>query len=287
MGGFGGGQKGGMGKGPPGAPGDPCKFFQRTGWCQYGDECRFAHVPSADTPVGVPQGGQKSGEPCQFFVKAGWCKYGEQCRHEHIPGPDTPLGVTAPGANGEICKFFQKAGYCQYGDQCRYAHVPGPDTPTGATGCGGKGGQPSEPCKFFANNGWCQYGDQCRFAHGGGGFDGGKGFGSGRSFGGGKDFGGGGAAAVTASEAPLSQGEYEAAAAALINTPGMKKAEAVGLQLTDDAVQALLKIPAMNASELLEAVAEKHATLRDPSNYVVSTIARGYVPRSAGGHGMW
>ena len=32
---------------------------------------------------------------------------------------------------------------------------------------------------------------------------------------------------------------YEAAAAALINTPGMQKAELAGLSLSDDAVQAL------------------------------------------------
>lgn len=76
---------------------------------------------------------------------------------------------------------------------------------------------------------------------------------------------------------------YEAAAAALINTSGMQKAEQAGLSLSDDAVQALLTIPASHASEILEAVAEKHTDLRDPSNYVITTITRGYVPRSDGG----
>eukprot|EP00435_Cladocopium_sp_Y103_P002453 s1122_g1.t1 len=52
------------------------------------------------------------------------------------------------------------------------------------------------------------------------------------------------------------QENYEAAAAALINTPGMQKAEQAGLSLSDDAVQALLTIPASHASEILEAVAE-------------------------------
>ncbi|CAL1126038.1 unnamed protein product [Cladocopium goreaui] len=63
----------------------------------------------------------------------------------------------------------------------------------------------------------------------------------------------------------------------------MQKAEQAGLSLSDDAVQALLTIPASHASEILEAVAEKHTDLRDPSNYVIATITRGYVPRSDGG----
>lgn len=60
----------------------------------------------------------------------------------------------------------------------------------------------------------------------------------------------------------------------------MQKAEAMALDLSEDAVKALLTLPSMHASELLETVAEKHETLRDPSNYVVSTIARGYIPRA-------
>ncbi|CAK9021632.1 unnamed protein product [Durusdinium trenchii] len=76
---------------------------------------------------------------------------------------------------------------------------------------------------------------------------------------------------------------YEAAAAALIQTPGMKKAEDAGVSLSDEAIQALLTIPASHASEILDAVAEKHQDLRDPSNYVIATINRGYVPRSEGG----
>jgi len=60
----------------------------------------------------------------------------------------------------------------------------------------------------------------------------------------------------------------------------MAKAEASGVQLTDEAVQALLTLRPEHASEILEAVAEKHTTLRDPSNYVVATIARGYQPRN-------
>jgi hypothetical protein len=115
----------------------------------------------------------------------------------------------------------------------------------------------------------------------GGGFGGGGSYGSVGGYGG-SVFGGGSFGSqqpVYPSTAPLSASEYEAAAAALINTPGMKKAESVGLQLTDEAVQALLKIPATYASELLEGVSDKVGTLRDPSNYVISTVAKGYVPK--------
>eukprot|EP00933_Yihiella_yeosuensis_P005888 TRINITY_DN110496_c0_g1_i1.p1 TRINITY_DN110496_c0_g1~~TRINITY_DN110496_c0_g1_i1.p1 ORF type:complete len:373 (+),score=89.76 TRINITY_DN110496_c0_g1_i1:79-1197(+) len=300
---IGGGGKGGS-LGVPGAPsmpsvpagrktGEICMFFQKNGWCKYGDSCGHEHIPTAETPLGVsPDGvtGPRTGETCSFFVKNGWCKYGDACRHDHIPGPDTPMGVLSPGEQGEVCSFFQKAGWCQYGDICRYLHTPGPDTPIGVQGKGGgKGGgkgkgamASGEVCQFFSKAGWCQYGNDCRFAHIPGGGDGSFGGGGKGSFGGGGKggFGGGKGAALPLNDAPLSPAEYEAAAAALINTSGMKRAEAVGLQLTDDAVQNLLKLPAQFASELLEAVAEKHATLRDPSNYVISTIARGYMPRS-------
>lgn len=83
--------------------------------------------------------------------------------------------------------------------------------------------------------------------------------------------------------AAAGRGSHEAAAQALIHTKGMQKAEAAGLSLSDEAVKALLTVPASHASEILEAVAEKHTELRDPSNYVVATISRGYVPRAEGG----
>lgn len=52
-----------------------------------------------------------------------------------------------------------------------------------------------------------------------------------------------------------------------------------GLDLSSDAVNALARIPSEHAGELLEFVAKKKYELRDPSNYVLSTIARGFVSR--------
>lgn len=77
----------------------------------------------------------------------------------------------------------------------------------------------------------------------------------------------------------LSAAQAASSAAALLESPGMQKAESLGLDLSEEAMKALITLPSTHASELLEAVADKHETLRDPSNYVVSTIARGYVPR--------
>jgi len=75
---------------------------------------------------------------------------------------------------------------------------------------------------------------------------------------------------------------FDAAAARLASSKGMLKAQQAHLQLNDDAVRALLQLEPGHASELLETVADKHTTLRDPSNYIVATIARGFVPKAGG-----
>jgi len=61
------------------------------------------------------------------------------------------------------------------------------------------------------------------------------------------------------------------------------QAQQSGLTLSADAMQALGGLPQEHASELLEFVLEKHGELRDPSNYIASTVARGFKSRR-GGH---
>jgi len=73
---------------------------------------------------------------------------------------------------------------------------------------------------------------------------------------------------------------FDDAAARLASSRGMQKAQQVQLQLNDEAVTALLQLETAHASELLEIVADKHTSLRDPSNYIVATIARGFVPKA-------
>lgn len=93
----------------------------------------------------------------------------------------------------------------------------------------------------------------------------------------------GGALAASAARAEAAGGRPgrngQGAAAALERTSGMQKALQAGLQLTGEAIQALLSLPTSYASELLEQVAGKAGSLRDPSNYIAATIAKGFVPK--------
>lgn len=227
-------------------PDEVCQFFGKAGWCKFGDLCRYQHIfEGAEAPQ------EKSGEICQFFTKSGWCKYGDNCKHEHI-GEARPN--ESNGGPREACQFFSKSGWCQYGNSCKYLHLPGSGPVAPGNPRSGPG-RDQETCQFFAKSGWCKYGDACNFIHIG-------------------------KPKTNLQTTELSGAQVQAAAAALMETPGMQKAEAMALDLSEDAVKALLTLPSMHASELLETVAEKHETLRDPSNYVVSTIARGYIPRA-------
>jgi len=141
-----------------------CQFYQKAGWCRWGDGCRYIHAGGPERQV------------CQFFQKAGWCRWGDACRHIHA---GSAVGVAAPAATtaaGQqpVCQFFQKAGWCKFGDGCRYIHAgagpgplgagpgPGPQSPQGPPGPQGLG---QEVCQFFRRTGWCKYGDGCRYLH--------------------------------------------------------------------------------------------------------------------------
>lgn len=63
------------------------------------------------------------------------------------------------------------------------------------------------------------------------------------------------------------------------------RVRATGVVLTEEAAAALGSVPQLHAVEILDHVAEKAGELRDPSNYVVATIARGYQPRGERGKG--
>lgn len=53
-----------------------------------------------------------------------------------------------------------------------------------------------------------------------------------------------------------------------------QKASETGLQLTQDALDALQSIPSQNAAAVLDYVAENHSQLRDPSVYLIGTISK-------------
>merc|ERR1712060_391738 len=119
---------------------EPCQFFQKAGWCKFGDACRYAHV-----------GAPRQTEVCQFFQRAGWCKWADACRHVH-PGAATAGSGRPPlVSQPPVCKFFQLPGGRRLGESCRFMHsgVPGQ----------------AEVCNFFQRVGWCKFGDTCKYIH--------------------------------------------------------------------------------------------------------------------------
>lgn len=69
----------------------PCRFFSQTGYCRYGDGCRFSHNQ------GVSFG---PAPPCRYFAD-GFCAYGDACWYSHESGPTTTISsnATNPGAH--------------------------------------------------------------------------------------------------------------------------------------------------------------------------------------------
>eukprot|EP00439_Symbiodinium_sp_Y106_P067555 s462_g11.t1 len=77
--------------------------------------------------------------------------------------------------------------------------------------------------------------------------------------------------------------DMDVAASRLQSTVGMRKAEQAGIDLNHDALNALLRLPTQHASQLLEQVVEKKGTIRNLSNYVCATVARGFHPKDSVG----
>lgn len=150
-----------------GAPGEVCQFFQKAGWCKWGDGCKYVHSGGPEPGAGPP--GQVQ-EVCQFFAKAGWCKWMDQCKYIHAyAGPPVDnsrppagqLALPGPGVS-QVCEFFAKAGWCKWGEGCKYIHAEGApraqQPPTLLT-------RSSTVCKYFASPGGCKNGNTCPFAH--------------------------------------------------------------------------------------------------------------------------
>lgn len=58
----------------------------------------------------------------------------------------------------------------------------------------------------------------------------------------------------------------------------------MGVELTDEALRALSTLPAEHAAEIVDFVADSpQGHFRDPSNYIASTVARGFVSRRGNG----
>jgi len=155
---------------------EACQFFQKAGWCKWGDGCRFMHTGGppggARPPAAMGSPRAPMGEACEFFSKAGWCKWGDACKYGHSGAPRTAGAAgraAAPmpggGSMGKsqqvlltgqtmVCKYFNTPGGCRNGEMCTFSHVGAPGV--------------KEACQFFVKAGWCKWGDACKYLHTGG-----------------------------------------------------------------------------------------------------------------------
>ncbi|MBA0741523.1 hypothetical protein Gogos_014671 [Gossypium gossypioides] len=119
----------------PERPGVPdCVYYMRTGFCGYGNRCRYNHprnpawVEAAVRATGVYP--ERPGEPtCQFYLKTGTCKFGASCKFHHPKQGDqsfsqVPLNIYGyPLRPGEKeCSYYLKTGHCKFDTTCKFHH---------------------------------------------------------------------------------------------------------------------------------------------------------------------
>merc|ERR1719343_1435309 len=61
--------------------------------------------------------------------------------------------------------------------------------------------------------------------------------------------------------------------------------QGAGVVIDDHAIRAISTLPDDHAEEIVDYVIQSRAFLRNPSKYISSTVARGFVPRRFGGFG--
>ncbi|XP_022758061.1 zinc finger CCCH domain-containing protein 32-like isoform X3 [Durio zibethinus] len=119
----------------PERPGLPdCVYYMRTGFCGYGNRCRYNHPRNrAAVEAAVRATGkypERRGEPaCQFYLKTGTCKFGASCKFHHPKHgggsfSHVPLNIYAyPLRPGEKeCLYYLKTGRCKFGITCKFHH---------------------------------------------------------------------------------------------------------------------------------------------------------------------
>lgn len=58
-----------------------CKSWLETGFCVYGNKCRFAH--GRNELYNKVQSSNYKKKPCKSFVETGFCPYGSRCNFRH------------------------------------------------------------------------------------------------------------------------------------------------------------------------------------------------------------
>ncbi|GAB4843578.1 hypothetical protein Ancab_013543 [Ancistrocladus abbreviatus] len=124
----------------PERPCEPdCIYYLRTGFCGYGDRCRFNHPRDRSggsgvaSGVGRPGGGQypeRVGQPlCQYYMRTGTCKFGSSCKYHHPRQGAGSVSSVALNFYGfplrlgeKECSYYMKTGRCKFGVTCKFHH---------------------------------------------------------------------------------------------------------------------------------------------------------------------
>jgi len=88
----------------------PCREYEETGACKFGDKCKFSHLGKG-APVPKRQEGaarKKRNATCLAFT-AGECKWGDRCRYRHVT-------ALAPAQKAKVDEDRQIALALQGGD---------------------------------------------------------------------------------------------------------------------------------------------------------------------------
>ncbi|PIN08164.1 CCCH-type Zn-finger protein [Handroanthus impetiginosus] len=129
----------GLGGGPesyPERPDEPdCSYYLRTGFCGYGNRCRFNHPRDRSAAMGAlrARGGEypeRVGETvCQYYMRTGMCKFGASCKYHHPKhgvGSSAPMSLNVYGyplrPGEKECSYYVKTGQCKFGATCKFHH---------------------------------------------------------------------------------------------------------------------------------------------------------------------
>ncbi|CAH9148847.1 unnamed protein product [Cuscuta epithymum] len=114
-----------------------CIYYLRTGFCGYGDRCRFNHPSDRSATLRAMRSSgeeypERVGQPvCQYYMRTGMCKFGASCKYHHPRqwgGGGSPAAVAlniygCPLRPGEKeCSYYVKTGQCKFGVTCKFHH---------------------------------------------------------------------------------------------------------------------------------------------------------------------
>jgi len=142
-----------------------CSFFQKTGQCKYGFECKFDHgwasfseglalaqsgIPCTEDPAraftvaGLPV--RPGVGPCKYFQKNGACNYGMTCKWNHSRIAEEAVAAEGRSHAPKHADTSQEAILSELGLPLR-AGVQG--------------------CRYYLKTGTCKFGASCKWDHSG------------------------------------------------------------------------------------------------------------------------